>query len=495
MGERVVVIGAGMAGLWTAMALAPTGREVILLDRDPPPPDGGPDTAFEDWARRGVGHLRHSHAFLARLRTLIRDEYPELLAALFAAGCRDLTFENSLTPMHRRRYKPQPVDRDLAVLTSRRTTLELVMRRHVEGLAGVSFRPGAFVRELIVEPGETPRVTGVRLEDGEELRADIVVDARGRTSPTVEQLKAAGADIRESGEDSRVIYFTRHYRLRDGREEPPRGRGSSTGNLSYLMFGVFPADNGWFSVTLCLPDIEEEMRKAVIDPAVFDAVCRQLPGVAPWIEPERTEGMSRVFGMGQLHSHWVDFTPDGRPAVHGFFAVGDSLVRTNPLYGRGCSFAGVGAHLLRDALAVTTDPGERLASYTKAAEAELRPYYKVMMAADRDTARRALRKMQPAGRLTLRERMIRSFLQDGVQIAVRTDADLLRAFLRGFHMLEHPQAWLKRPENLFKVLKAWARGKKRNADAYPVIGPERDEMLTAVGVSPTADPQRLGLAA
>src|SRR4051812_25705754 len=102
MTETVVVIGAGMAGLWTAMALAPTGRQVVLLERDPPPPPGGPEPAFQDWQRRGVGQLRHSHAFLARLRTLIRDQHPALLEALLAEGCRELPFELSLTAHHRR---------------------------------------------------------------------------------------------------------------------------------------------------------------------------------------------------------------------------------------------------------------------------------------------------------------------------------------------------------------------------------------------------------
>ena len=113
MPEKVLVIGAGMAGLWVALALAPTGREVVLLDRDPPPPEGGADEAFETWARRGVGQLRHSHAFLARLRLLIRDQHPELLAELHAAGCRDLGLEGSLTAAHRKRYRPEPIDDDL----------------------------------------------------------------------------------------------------------------------------------------------------------------------------------------------------------------------------------------------------------------------------------------------------------------------------------------------------------------------------------------------
>src|SRR4051794_33487856 len=96
MTDRAVVIGAGMAGLWTALALAPSGCEVVLLDRDQSPPEGGPDAAFLHWARRGVGHLRHSHAFLARLRLLLRDRHPVLLQALLDAGCRELRFEDVL---------------------------------------------------------------------------------------------------------------------------------------------------------------------------------------------------------------------------------------------------------------------------------------------------------------------------------------------------------------------------------------------------------------
>src|ERR1700744_4280548 len=212
MSERVLVIGAGMAGLWAALALAPTGRDVILLERDPPPPDGGADAAFDSWARRGVGHLRHSHAFLARLRLIIRDEHPQLLEDLLAAGCRDLGFEGGLTDIHKRNYTPEAVDNDLAVLTSRRTTLELIMRRYVERQPNVTIRSGAFVKDLLVTPGAVPTVTGVLLEDAEgchELTADLVADAAGRTSAAIEQLREAGATIPEETEDCGILYFTR----------------------------------------------------------------------------------------------------------------------------------------------------------------------------------------------------------------------------------------------------------------------------------------------
>ena len=39
MGERIVVLGAGIAGLSAALALGGSGREVTILERDPPPPD------------------------------------------------------------------------------------------------------------------------------------------------------------------------------------------------------------------------------------------------------------------------------------------------------------------------------------------------------------------------------------------------------------------------------------------------------------------------
>ncbi|HWA63118.1 MAG TPA: FAD-dependent oxidoreductase [Caulobacteraceae bacterium] len=492
--ETVVVVGAGIAGLCCALALGRSDRQVILLERDGAPPAGGADEAFHDWKRTGVGHLRQSHAFLARLRNIIVDDHPKLLEDLAAAGVRDLPFDGMLTELQRDRYTPLPSDAELTILTSRRTTLELVMRRYVETLPAITIRPGVFVRGLLAERGADGllRVGGVRADDnGEavEIRADVVVDAGGKGGILVDDLREHGATIGEVTESAGILYFTRHYRLKPGKSEPPRiGNPPATGDLGFLKFGVFPGDNGCFSITVCTPEIEYEMRKAIVNPDVFQRMAMMLPGLVPWINPDQAEPTSKVFGMGDLLCRWRDFVVDGTPAALGYFAVGDNLVRTNPLYGRGCSFAAVGAYDLRQVLDGSADPVTRARAYHDAVAQDLRPYYDLMLKQDRDALKRARAALTPGHKPSLRGRIMRSFAEDGVAIAMRYDIDLLRQGLRGFHMLEHPDAWLKRPGNMVRILGYWARGKRRNAKAYPPKpGPDRETMMRGLGLDPEAD--------
>ncbi|MGA1342330.1 MAG: NAD(P)/FAD-dependent oxidoreductase [Hyphomonas sp.] len=494
MKETVIVIGAGIAGLCTALMLAPSGRTVTLLERDGPIGDSNPDELFRDWRRTGVGHVRQSHAFLARLRSIVKAQHPELLEQLASYGVRDLTFEAMLTEAQQARYKPLPEDSDLTIITSRRTTLEMAMRRYVETLANVTIRSGFLVKRLVSsKAGDgVVDVTGVEGErDGrpETLTADIIVDASGKNGFTIEQLIEEGALIREESESAGILYFTRHYRLLPGQDEPSRhDNPPPSGDLGFLKFGVFPGDNGNFSITLAVPEIELEIRKSILNPDIFHRITLMLPGLSPWTNETRSEATSKVYGMGDLVSRWRELVVDGKPATRNYFAIGDTLVRTNPLYGRGCSFAAVGAELLRRTLDESPDPATRALAFHQRLEAELRPFYLTQRRQDRSAIKRARQALTPGYRPGLRAKLMQSFIDDGVRIAVRSDVKLLRAAMRGFHMLEHPDKWLGKPENLAKVLYYWARGKRLNAAAYPpVAGPERHEMLAALNIDPSAD--------
>jgi 2-polyprenyl-6-methoxyphenol hydroxylase-like FAD-dependent oxidoreductase len=483
--ESVVVLGAGIAGLCAAMALAPTGRRIILLERDAPPPEGDAEAVFDGWRRRGATQLRHSHAFLARLRKLIAAEHPALLEALLAAGARELRFADGLPQTLKDSYRPEPEDAEMAIIVSRRTTMEMVIRRYVGGAPNVTIRSGVFVDGLVSDRnGGALTARGLRLAGGETILADLVIDAGGRRSPAADWLAEAGAALGETGEDCKILYYTRFYAFLPGQSDPPRGGFAGNGDLGYIKFGVFPADNGTFSLTLAVPEVEEALRAAAVDPAVFDAICARLPGAARWTDPARAAPVSKVYAMGDLKSRWREMAPEGRPAILNFFSVGDSLVRTNPLYGRGCSFAAVEAHLLRDVLGETTDRAARAAAYSARVRAELEPFYKDMVNQDRSAARRAENGLNPDHKPSLRGRLMRRFVEDGVAVAIRQHPELFRAAMRGFHMLEPPGAWLRKPEATIKVFAALARGKKANARFYaPKPGPGRAEMFEALGLS------------
>ena len=306
---RVIVVGGGVAGLFAAMMLAGDGRAITILERDPAPPDVGEgaelDAAFEGWRRPGVGQLRHSHAFLARLINIVRRRHPALLDQLKAAGCREVPLSELVPTTLKDRFAAEPGDADMSILMSRRTTFELVARRYVAALPGVTFRPGVFVKRLCFAPAATPpAVTGVETESGEAIPADVVVDAAGRRTLAPDWLAEAGIEVAETGEPAGILYYTRHWRLSPGQSRPPRTPFPGAGDLGYLKFGLFEADNGWFSITLAAPESEVELRQALVKPEVFDAACEAIPGLAPWIEPERAKAQTKVFAMGELRSKW-----------------------------------------------------------------------------------------------------------------------------------------------------------------------------------------------
>jgi 2-polyprenyl-6-methoxyphenol hydroxylase-like FAD-dependent oxidoreductase len=493
--QSIIVLGSGIAGLAAALALSRDGHTITVLDRDAPPPATSADEAFTQWNRKGVGHVRHSHAFLAVLYQLLRDSYPDLLQRLLDAGCRELTFEDGLPATLRDTYEPSPDDQDLTILTSRRTTLEFVIRGYVAELPNVTLETGIRVRDLVFDTMTTPpTVTGVMAEtDTTPLsprHADIVIDATGRTSQVPSWLAKEGITPTEETEPCGILYFTRHYRLKPGCEEPSRGTVPGAGDLGYLKYGVFPADNGCFSITLAVPEIETGLRMAMVDPAKFDAACMSLPGIADWVSPSRSDPASKVLGMGKLASRWRSFIAtddEGRQKalVANFFAIGDAAIRTNPLYGRGCSCAFVEAHALAETLQSQRDPEQRAITYADRLEQAIRPYYDSMVKQDKSAMRQAERGVSGTKSTSLKGRLMASFAEDAITPAVRGSTPLLREAMKGFHMLEPPMDWLRRPGNILRILWMWVRPKATKKHLYPPkLGPERDDMHLRLDAKP-----------
>ena len=480
---EIVVVGAGVGGLGSALALSRQGHPVTVVERDPVVPADSAEAAFrQQWDRRGAPQVRHSHAFLALVRNLLRDRAPAVLTDLLAAGATELRFTDDPPPTLPDR-EPQPGDEDLVALACRRTTFDWVLRRHALQAPGVRLVRGA-VTSLLEGPSRAPgipHVSGVRLAGGEELSADLVVDASGARSGLVNWLSSLGARVAERQRDTGIVYSSRFYRLLPG-AEPPAPDAPLLGDLGYLKYAVFVGDNRTFSLTFGIDGDDAEFRQ-VLHPDPFTTVAGTLPGTRRWLEPGRSEPMTGVQVMGRLVNRRRRFVVRDQPVVTGLLAVGDSAICTNPLYGRGCSLAMAHAFLLADTLAETGDDPLPLAlAFDQATRAQIEPWYWSAVAQDRQSRHRdddaAAERGEPAADQpagALEGDNVSALISDGLLPAARTDPVVYRAFLRTFNLLDPPAAIIEDPDVLGRVRTAWQQRDQR-PPPQP-LGPERTEML------------------
>ncbi|MEX2489096.1 MAG: hypothetical protein WD356_06150, partial [Pseudomonadales bacterium] len=448
------------------------------------------DDAFFNWQRPGAAQFRHPHAFLGLMCNILHDHYAELVEAFYGAGARAVTFQQMLPPDLKDKYAYEAGDERLWLLTCRRATMEAVLRRYVETRTDVSVINPCTVTGIISEKAnDNIVVRGVTFEFKGESRqrlADVVVDASGRTSRFPKWLGQSGGDVVEEKHDAKITYYTRHYRLKPGATEPPRGNRSGAGDLGYLRFGVFPGDNGHFAIIICLPFEEKALRTAVRDGNKFDRICRSIPALQSWLDDERSEATTEPFGIGDIVSVWRDFVRDGRPVAHNFYAVGDSAVRTNPLYGRGCSTGMLHARLLVQILDTIDDPKRRALALHEQTRAKLRPIFDLSVREDMGGIKRAEAIRQGKALHepdSMRERLRLAF-RDALGAASRENLHVARGAMRSFNLLEKPGEFLNDWSVRWTVLRYMLRGRTTNARRRMQPGPDRDEMHRLLETGP-----------
>ena len=490
---NVVVVGGGVAGLGSALVLARQGHQVTVVERDDTPMPTSADEAF-DWDRRGAPQVRHSHAFLARLVGLLRQDYSDVYSELLREGATEMRFGDDL-PSTITNFERCADDDELVMLACRRTTFEWVLRRAAVAEGRVTFRTGVGVDGLLANSasdaasgdggvgGAPTHITGVHLADGTTIAADLTVVAAGRRSALSEWLVAIGAAcVAEEVDDTGIVYFSRFYRLRAGQGSPPR-TGPIGGDLGYLKYGVFVGDNQTFSVTLATPTGDGELRKLLTDPVVFDECARQLVATAPWLDGRAEPITEQVHVMAGLVNRWRNHVVNDQPVATGMLPVGDAVLCTNPLYGRGCSTAFWSAHLMADAVAAhADDPVAMSLAYDGALRTEIFPWYRAGVDQDREARRVAAAMLagdDPDGDAGDARTFMRSVFREGLMPALRSDAVVLRAFFRSLNLLSAPDAMLKDADVSARVLAAWQD--RANRPPEPTLGPKhRAELLAAL---------------
>ena len=374
--KTALVLGASIAGLWTARVLADHFDQVLVLDRDILPQ--GPDT------RPGVPQGRQYHILLLRGLQILRDLFPEIEEELIAAGAVPFDVTEDIKVRSRGRWLRQ-YPSGTRLISCSRILLEATLRRRLRQNPCIRFIEGAEIKGLVADDGAA-RVTGVRVrhrkaaatgpqeseagseESGDEtLTGDLVVDALGRRSPTPNWLTELGyTPPEETVVDAFLGYVTRHYRqpqdfhqgwrmLMITATPPDQGRGGI----------IFPEENNTWVVMMSgtnkdYPPTDEEG---------FDTFARSL-------DPEyyaavaAAEPIGKPLGYRGTESRWRHYEKLERWPER-YVVLGDAFCGFNPVYGQGMTVAALSAVALGDELTRADGQLDGVAKRTEQAVAKV----------------------------------------------------------------------------------------------------------------------------
>ncbi len=381
---NIVILGAGTAGLSTALALGRDGHDVTLIERDALPAEEDWRPAFR-WERKGIPHFLQPHAFLPRGRVEMRKHLPDVYEALMAAGAEEVNVAGRIPG------PAQPGDEDLVFFSVRRPIIEWALRRAVAAQQGVKIRSGLRVTGVLSDGSQPPRVTGVTTLAGDgagDVAGDLVVDAMGRSSPMPDWLvKQAGADpVLEEAGDCGQIYYSRYYALKPG-VTLPDGPWllSPRGDLGYGAYASFPGDNGTFGVAMSCSPHDTELKALLKEVDAYERAVTAIPMMAAWVNPDLVDPITPVLPMAGLRNTLRTFVVDGRPVARGAVPVADAYCHTNPSLALGLSYSLIHAFALADALRVGS--GDIEVAFFDATYPTVEERFRLAVAADRDRLR------------------------------------------------------------------------------------------------------------
>ena len=472
--SKIVVLGAGVCGLAAGLLLRRDGHEVTVLERDPDPVPGSPEEAWERWSRDSVSQFRLAHYMTPRGRIVLEEALPDVLAGLEAAG--GATFDPLLRmPPSITDRAPRDGDERFRTVTARRPVFEQVLGRAAEAESGLEIRRGVAVTGLIARAGNgrPPHVTGARTDSGEQIDADLIVDAMGRRSPLPRWLEAVGAEpVHEEAEDSGFIYYGRFFRA------PGTGMPDYRAPLA-MPIGTFslltlPSDNDTWSVTVYTSAGDRPLKR-LRDVGPWTALVRACPLHAHWLEGEPITDMVAMGGIADRYRRMV---VDGKPVATGVALLGDAWSCTNPSLGRGMTLGLLHAQaLIQTVHAHLDDPDDFATAWDAVTEAELTPWYRETVEEDRarfnemEALRHGLDASPEPGSMP--------WLQGALLAAVPQDPDAFRAFIANRSCLSLNREIFEDTALMERVF-AMARGTERP----PLAGPDRDQLLALLDASP-----------
>ncbi len=328
--SHAVVLGGSIAGLLAARVLSDHFDRVTIVEKERLASDGE--------VRHAAPQGAHAHGMLARGLEIIEGLIPGFTADLAQRGAT-LIGANDVGIYIAGWRKPHA--NPLKVLVATRPFIEWGLVRYVRAVPNIAVIEDA---EAIGLTGDAARVTGAKLAD-RTLKADFIVDARGRRSNLADWMKVLGAEP-PPHETSPLGSAYCSYLL-EPKPGAARPRTLQVAEIKDKIGAIiFAVERNRIQLSLGantdirVPQTHEEMlaflRERLPVPDAYLAIKDLVPVTAP-AHSRFTASVRRNFDVL------------GRPP-EGSVAIGDAVASFNPIFGQGMTVAALEADWLGQCL-------------------------------------------------------------------------------------------------------------------------------------------------
>ncbi|WP_439876230.1 FAD-dependent oxidoreductase [Bacillus mycoides] len=338
MFNKAIVIGGSMAGKLAAKALSTSFKEVIILE------------VGERWdgkaSRKRVPQSNHPHVLLKGGERAIEELFPNITNELIEAGSIVNNFTRDLK-WHQFGLWKQPFIGEVHMIQQSRLLLEWHIQKRIDQISNVTTKFETLVEGLLVD-GKLNKVYGAKtkcLETGvhAEVHADIVVDASGFGSKSIEWLQEYNIEVQEEKVRIDLFYATRVFKLKENEK---------LDCCNMLMSPSFPENP--YGVLI----------QTIEDNRYFVTFSGYANEKAPQTDDEFydfaenlsirnvTDFLNKAEGITDIKTYKIPYQVRRRfdlvnNVPEGLLVVGDAQCRFDPVFGQGVSVAAMEAYQLQ----------------------------------------------------------------------------------------------------------------------------------------------------